>query len=92
MSPITRERDFTEEQGHRLVQPPAKQRDKRHPEQQELDAQVDRTRFSEDVRIRRLAQDVAQAGADEETDGEDCIGREGHDGKENDAEPSTRKD
>jgi hypothetical protein len=33
----------------------SKQRDERHPEQQELDAQVDRTRFSEDVRIRRLA-------------------------------------
>jgi hypothetical protein len=34
---------------------------------------------------------VAQAGADEEHDGEDRIGREGHDGKEDDAEPSTRK-
>ena len=89
MSPSDEEGAFTEEQGHRFVQPPAKQRDKRHPEQQELDAQVDRTRFREDVRIRRLAQDVAQAGADEEPDGEDCIGRKGHDGKEDDAEPST---
>ena len=89
VSPLNEEEAFTEEQGHRLVQPPAKQRDKWHPEQQELDAQVDRARFSEDVRIRRLAKDVAQAGADEETDGEDRIGREGHNGKEDDAEPST---
>ena len=92
MSPSDEEGAFTEEQGHRFVQPPTKQRDKRHPEQQELDAQIDRARFSEDVRIRRLAKDVAQAGADEETDGEDRIGREGHNGKEDDAEPSTGKD
>ena len=89
MSPSDEEGAFTEEQGHRFVQPPTKQRDKWHPEQQELDAQVDRARFSEDVRIGRLAQDVAQAGADEEPDGKDCIGRERHDGKEDDAKPST---
>ena len=89
MSPLNEKKAFTEEQGHRLVQPPAKQRDKWHPEQQELDAQVDRARFSEDVRIRRVAQEVAQAGTDEEPDGEDRIGGEGHDGKEDDAEPST---
>ena len=35
---------------------------------------------------------MAQAGADEEPDGEDRIGREGHDGKEDDAEPSAGKD
>jgi len=92
VGPSDEEEAFTEEQGHRLVQPPAKQHDKWHPEEQELDAQVDRTRFSEDVRIRRRTEEVAQAGPDEEPDREHCIRREGHDGKEDDAEPSTRKD
>ena len=49
----------------------------------------DRVCFSEDVQIRRLSQEVARVGADEEPDGEQRIGREGHDSKKDNAEPCT---
>lgn len=86
VSPLDEEEAFTEEQRHQLVQPPAKQRDKWHPEEQELGTQVGRTRLSEDVQIRRRAGEVVHAGANEESDGEDCIGGEGHNWKEDNAE------
>jgi len=69
VSPLDEEDAFTEEQRHRLVQPLAGQRDKMHPQEQELGAQVDRTRFGEDVRILRRTEEVAKAGADKEPDG-----------------------
>ena len=67
VSPLDEEEAFTEEQRHRLVQPLAGQRDKLQG--QELGAQVDHTRFDEDVRILRRTEEVAKAGADEEPDG-----------------------
>ena len=42
-----------------------------------MDAQANRTRFSEDVRVQRHAGDVEWAGEDEEPDDGDNIGREG---------------
>jgi hypothetical protein len=78
---------FTEEHGHGLVYPPTKEGDQRHPEKQELDAQVDRPRLGEEVWVLRGFEEMSQAGTDEEHDGDDAIGGEGHDGEKNDAEP-----
>jgi hypothetical protein len=80
---------FTEEESHGLVHPPADEGDQRHPEEQELNTHVDRTRFGKDLRGLGLAEDVAQASADGEPEGDGAIGREGDDRKEDDSEPST---
>ncbi len=78
---------LTEEHGHGLIQPPAKEGDERHPKKQELDAQVDRARLGKEVwRLRRF-EEVSQAGTDEEHDGDGAVGREGYDWEEDYAKP-----
>lgn len=78
---------LTEEHGHRLVHPPTKECDQRHPKKQELDAHVDRAGFCEEVWGLRRCEKLSQAGTNEEHDGHGAVGGEGHDGEENNAEP-----
>jgi hypothetical protein len=78
---------ITEEHGHGLVQPPAKESDQRHPKKQKLDAQVDRARLSEDIWRLWRREEASQGGTDEEHSGDGAVGREGHEWEEDDAEP-----
>lgn len=80
---------ITEEHGHGLVQPPAKEGDQWHPKKQKLDAQVDRARLSEKIwRLwHRHREEASQEGTEEEHDGNGAVGGEGHDWEEDDAEP-----
>jgi hypothetical protein len=78
---------ITEEQGHGLVHPPAKEGDQRHPKKQKLDAQVDRARLSEEIRRLWRREEASHEGTEEEHDGDGAIGGEGHDWEEDDAEP-----
>ena len=66
----------TEEHCEGLVGPPAEESEKWHPEEQELDAHVDRTCLGETLRGRRgvEAEVYLQRLADEKSDGNGSSG------------------
>jgi hypothetical protein len=78
---------FTEEHGHGLVQPPAKEGDQRHPKKQKLDAQVDRARLSEKIWRLWRRDEASQEGTKKVHDGDSAVGGEGHEWEEDDAKP-----
>lgn len=77
-----------EEQVHRAVDPPAEQHEEWHPEERELDAEVDGARLRELLRDHRLLpQDVVHERAREEDDRDHTVGGERDDREQDEAEP-----
>ena len=73
---------------HRLVDPPPEQHEEWHPEQCELDAEVDRARFGELLwEHRLLAPEVVDDALREEDERDAAVGGEGDDGQEDQAKP-----
>lgn len=80
---------LTEEQVHRLVDPPTEQDEERHPKQRELNAEVNGAGFGELLWFEGFTtEDVVEERVCEVGDGNDAVCGEGDDWEEDEAEPS----
>ena len=74
---------------HRFVDPPTQQDEERHPEEGELDAEVDGPGLCELGDLDGLdARDGFDEGACKVGDGDDAVGGEGDDGEQHETKPS----
>lgn len=70
-----------------LVRPPAEDDEEREPEEQKLDAQVNRTPLGKLGWWRRCPEEEAERVSGEEERSDGAVGRERDEGDEDDAEP-----